>query len=159
MNATNSLTRWSPSRIAVKRAAARGTAVSACIHHLPMVSTAVLLLVLIMVTAGAAYSAHHGRGADLPRTDSATPQASANREDTIKVTVTRDGKVFFRRTQVMANDLPGLIREAVHSGSERKVYLAVDARARNVDVATVLDQIPAAGITQICVLAERVPLR
>jgi biopolymer transport protein ExbD len=151
-------TKWSPSRIAVQRATARCTAVTANIHHLPVVSTAVLLLIVMMVTAGSAYP-HHGRYVDLPRTISATPQPLAHREDTIKVMVSRDGLVFFRNAQVPVNQLPGLIREAVRSGSERKVYLAVDGRARYSDVAPVLDQIRAAGITQISFLAETVPMR
>jgi biopolymer transport protein ExbD len=158
MNRRKALSRWSPSRIAIERAAARATAVSASIHHLAMVSTSVLLLILMMVTAGSAYP-HHVLATELARSYFATPEPSARREDVIKVTVRRDGSVFFRNSQMASNDLAVRIREAVRSGSERKVYLAVDRRTRFSDVAPALDQIRAAGITQISFLAERVPMR
>jgi biopolymer transport protein ExbD len=57
------------------------------------------------------------------------------------------------------NDLPDRTRDAVRSGSEREVHLAVDGRTRYSDLAPVLDQIRAAGITRISFLAERVPMR
>jgi biopolymer transport protein ExbD len=158
MNGMNALSRWSPSRIAIQRAAPRGTAVYASIHHLPMVATAVRLLILMMVTAGSQYS-HHDLATHLARSYFASPQPSARREDVIKVAVRRDGSVFFRNSQIAVNDLPGRIREAVRSGSERKVYWAVDRRTRFSDVAPVLDQIRAAGIREISFLAERVPMR
>ena len=119
-----------------------------------MVSTAVLLLVLMMTTARSEYP-HHGRYVSLPRTLSAEPQPSARREDVIKVSVSRDGNVFFRNMQVGADGLPDQIREAIGAGAERKVYLEVDSRTRYSDVAAVLDQIRAAKISQICFLAEK----
>lgn len=91
-----------PSRIAAQRAAKLRA----------MVSAAVLPLVLMMTTAGSEYS-HHGRYVSLPRTLSAEPQPSARREDVIKVSVSRDGHVFFRNLQMGADDLPDRIREAI----------------------------------------------
>ena len=44
---------------------------------------------------------------------------------------------------------------AVQEGSERKVYLKVDARAKYGDAERVVDQVRAAGIQQICILAEK----
>src|SRR5262245_25128026 len=159
MNGMSITTRWSPSRIALKRATARGTAVSARIDHLPMLSAVVFLLIAMMIATALTSSRHRGWPMHIPQTFSAAPRPAADREDVVKVSVTRDGRVFFRNMQIVVNDLPDLIRKAVYSGSERKVYLAVDQRARYVDVAPVLDQIRAAGITQICFLAERMPPR
>ncbi len=152
MIATN--TTCLPSRIAAQSAAKRQTMASASVHHLPMVSTAVLLLVLMMTTAGWEYPLH-GRYVTLPRALSAKPQPSARREDVIKVSVSRDGNVFFRNMQIAADDLPDQIREAISAGAERKVYLEVDSRTRYSDVAAVLDRIRAAKISQICFLAEK----
>jgi hypothetical protein len=64
-----------------------------------MVSTAALLLIVIMVTAGSAYP-RHGQATDLARSYFAAPQPSARREDVIKVAVTRDGLVFFRNSKI-----------------------------------------------------------
>ena len=51
--------------------------------------------------------------------------------------------------------LPFLIRSAVQEGAERKVYLAVDSRARYSDAAAVVGQIGNAGIGEICILAYK----
>ena len=152
-------TRWSPSRIAVLRTATRATAVSASIHPLPILSTAVLLLIVMMVTAAFASPHHQGLALDFPRAFSAVLQPAADRDDVIKVSIARDGNVYFRNAQIVLNELPERIRTAVQGGAERKVYLAVDGRARYVDVAPVLDQIRVAGITRVCFLAEKIPLR
>jgi biopolymer transport protein ExbD len=48
-----------------------------------------------------------------------------------------------------------MIRTAVRDGSERKVYLFADSRAKNGDVNIVLDQIRFAGITNVVILANK----
>jgi len=98
---------------------------------------------------------HSGISVDFPRVHSAVPQPNALREDEIRITVTRDGRVYFRNSRVQVDTLAGAIQEAVRAGAERKVYLAVDARAKYMDVPPVLDQIRYAGIQKICVLAEK----
>jgi len=94
-----------PSRIAAQRTAKLRT----------MVSTAVLPLVLMMTTAGSEYF-HHRRYVSLPRTLSAEPQPSARREDVIKVSVSRDGHVFFRNLQMG--------QTICRTGSEKRLALA-----------------------------------
>ena len=73
----------------------------------------------------------------------------------MKITVTRDNNVFFGNLQAVLADLPEKIRAAVHEGAGKKIYLAVDARARSVDVMPVIDQIRTAGILQIVILADQ----
>lgn len=92
---------------------------------------------------------------DLPGSYYATAQAKAAREDVMRVHLTRDGRLYFRTQQVQLRSLPVLIRGAVGEGAERKVYLAVDSRARYSDAAAVVEQIGNAGITEICFLAYK----
>jgi biopolymer transport protein ExbD len=72
----------------------------------------------------------------------------------MRVYVTRDGRVFFCDLQVVPEDLPEVVRRAIQGGAEKKVYLAVDARAKYGDAA-VPGEIGKAGIREICILAYK----
>jgi biopolymer transport protein TolR len=71
------------------------------------------------------------------------------------VTVARDNKVFFRSELINPVQLPVKIREGIDQGSERKIYIRADARARYGWVAEVLDGVRAAGIEQVGFLVEQ----
>jgi biopolymer transport protein ExbD len=73
----------------------------------------------------------------------------------MKIYMTRDGRVYFRNTRLNVKSLPILIRGAAVEGAEKKVYLAVDARAKYGDAAAVVDEIGKAGIREICILAYK----
>ena len=79
----------------------------------------------------------------------------ANREDAIRVAITRDDKVFFGNELVRPNELPARIRESVNRGSERRVYILADRRARYSWVAEVLDNVRTAGIEKVGFLVEQ----
>lgn len=96
--------------------------------------------------------------ADLPHVSHPTALRNANREDAMTLTIMRDGKVFFRHDQVLADQLPFKIREAVQRGSEKKVYITADARARYGTVKQALDAIHDAGVENVAFLAEQRPL-
>jgi biopolymer transport protein ExbD len=71
------------------------------------------------------------------------------------VAVTRDGNVFYGTRQIQPGDLPVAIQDAVRRGSERKVYLKVDARAKYGDAAKIIDQIRRAGIQGVGIITEQ----
>jgi biopolymer transport protein ExbD len=48
-----------------------------------------------------------------------------------------------------------LIGTALSEGVEKKVYLAIDQRAKNAEVVAILDQIRLAGITSVVILANQ----
>lgn len=79
----------------------------------------------------------------------------ALKEDGMKIGVTRDGHVFFGSSHIAPADLPNFIRESVGNGAERKIYLAVDARAKYGDVIVILNQIREAGIEDVAFLTEK----
>ena len=84
-----------------------------------------------------------------------TALPGALKEDAMQITVTRDGQVFFRERHVRAANLPNEIREGVRNGAEKRIYLAVDARARYGDTIAVLDQIRLTGIENVSFLTEK----
>ena len=94
-------------------------------------------------------------GSNLPRIARAVKTPAALRDDAMIVTVRRDGRIYFGSDELTGDQLPVRFRESVHSGSERKVYIQADARARYKEVAEVLDGIRVAGISNVAFLTDR----
>lgn len=114
------------------------------------------LLYLFMPNA-ADVDVHRGAPVDLAKVSSPVSMRAADREDAMIVGITRDGKIFFRNDQVMLDQLPSRIREAVGQGSEKKVYVKADAHAKYVWVAGVLDRAHDAGVEKIGFLVDKRP--
>lgn len=110
----------------------------------------VLLVIFIVIPP-----THHPLLVDFARTEHATPMPSALREDAILVAVSRDGNIFFGSNNIRYDDLPALIRDSVHHGSERKVYLKVDTRAKYGDAVVVIDQVRQSGIENIGIITDQ----
>ena len=144
---------WSPSKAAALRAAKRRPSVYPAIDLMPFLGVFLVLLFIFMCVIP---PSHGDRPpVDLPKAQSATSQPGAIREDAIRVTVKRDGHCFFGSVEVEPRELPNLIQAAMRAGSEGKVYLLADSRARNGDVEIVVDQIRISGITNIVILANK----
>jgi biopolymer transport protein TolR len=92
--------------------------------------------------------------ADLPRVGHAAPMQGADREDATLVVVQRDGAVWLGDQRISLDRLPGRIREAIRTGSERKVYIRADARARYSDVLRVLTEVRDAGVENVGFLVD-----
>lgn len=110
----------------------------------------VLLFIFMCITPP-----FHDSTVNLPNAQGATMQPGAVREDAIRIVVTRDGRFFFDTAEAEPGELPNLIRKALRDGSERKVYLLADGRAKNGDIEIVVDQIRLAGITNVVILANK----
>jgi biopolymer transport protein ExbD len=79
---------------------------------------------------------------------------AARRWDAIRIGITRDGSIYFRNSKVAIDELPNRIHDAALNGAEKKVYLAVDVRARYGEVKGVLAQIQLTGIEKVCFLTN-----
>ena|SRR2546425_7414809 len=119
----------------------------------PLGGLAFVLLIIFMVGMP---SRGHTRGPDLPRSRYASPMPRAVREDAQMVSVTRDGRIYYRNLQITADALPDQIRESVRNGADRKIYIRADAWAKYGDVKQVLSEVRRAGIENVCFLAEKV---
>ena len=123
---------------------------------MPFVGVFMVLLFIFMLIP----PSHAGMSlVDLPKAKSATLQLGPLREDAIRILVARDGRCYFHSTAAEPRDLPDLIRTAIRDGSERKVYLFADSRAKNVSVGIVVDQIRIAGIANVVILANKPSVR
>jgi biopolymer transport protein TolR len=111
------------------------------------------LLFMMMLPYGS--PPHSGVSVDLPKADSAYDQKRADREDAMFLSVMRDGTVFFQSQKTTPAKLPALIRERLSLGSDRKVYVKADHRARYGAVLDALNGVRASGvIDQIAFMTE-----
>jgi len=109
-----------------------------------------LLFILLPMTTDTPRSV----SVDWPHAYHSASMPGALREDAMRLSVTRDGQVYLRDSHLMCGDLADEIRKRTRKGAEKKVYLAVDARAKYGDAKTVLNQIRMAGIENVSLLTE-----
>jgi biopolymer transport protein ExbD len=98
---------------------------------------------------------HHGGSVDLPKVLHPVAMRGADREDAMKVTITRDGKVYFDTEQIRFGDLPAKIQDRLKGEVEHKVYVIADMRARWGGVRLALDGVRAAGIIRVAFLVNQ----
>jgi biopolymer transport protein ExbD len=144
------LTVWSPSQVAARRAAKRKSTYFVSINASALLS--VLLAILFLLIGDTASNPHQRASVDLPVAKNAVLQRDALREDAIRVAIARDGQIYFRQSRIGLNELVASIRKALDEGSKRKIYLAVDRRAKNGDVRVALEQIQLSGIANVVIL-------
>ncbi len=102
-----------------------------------------------------------GKQVDLAYATSATPRPAALREDSLHLTVTRDGSLFipgnnyFSGSRVSRDDLPRVLRSMLQPEVEHRVYVSADARAKYSDVKDAFGAIRDAGISDVTLMVEQ----
>lgn len=116
----------------------------------------VILYVLMLVAFSSAQSFHHGISSDLPRVHHPRLLPHAAREDAQIIAILRTGKLFYGNELIAVDQLGEHVgthlREA---GGERKIYIRADARAKWGRVGEVIDEVRAAGIPEVALLADQ----
>jgi biopolymer transport protein ExbD len=120
------------------------------IDSIPYLGLAIVLLCIFMLNT----SPNHGMSVDLVKSFHARPVRTATKEDAIRITVTRDGSVYFRHTKVVLDELPNRIHDATLNGAEKRIYLVVDARALYGNIKLIFPQIQLAGVENVCFLTN-----
>jgi biopolymer transport protein ExbD/biopolymer transport protein TolR len=92
---------------------------------------------------------------DLPVATAAIIMENANKEDAVTVAVTRDGKAFLGADQVSVDTLAGKITDKLANKTDKQVFLRADVRANYGKVMDVVDQIRAAGVSNLGLLTEK----
>jgi biopolymer transport protein ExbD len=141
---------WSPSQAAARRAAKRKSTYYIAIDASAFVS--VLLALLLLLIGDTTPDRYQKGSVDLAVAKNGALQTDALREDAMRVAVARDGRIYFRQTNIGPDELAAWIRKALDEGSKRKIYLAVDRRAKNGDVRVALEQVQISGITNVVIL-------
>ena len=115
-----------------------------------------VVFVVLLIFMTIPVDAHRGGSVDLPKVLHPVAMRAADREDAIKVSITRDGRVYLGTEQISVSDLPAKIQDRLKDREvERKVYVVADMRARWGGVKLALDGVRSAGIIRVAFLADQ----
>jgi biopolymer transport protein TolR len=98
---------------------------------------------------------YRGPAVDLATVSAPVPMRGAHREDAMVIGIQMDDRVFFGSDRVSIDQLPARIRESIKQGSEKKVYIKADHRARYRWVSEVPEGVRSAGVGKIGFLVEQ----
>jgi len=98
-----------------------------------------------------------GPPVDQVKAKHAVAMPHADRVDAIWITVTPMGEVFVGNDRVTPSQIPEQIRLRLAQGSEKRIYLNVDRRARYGAVSEVLNGVRSSGVEDIAFLAYPEP--
>jgi biopolymer transport protein ExbD len=102
---------------------------------------------------GAGPTLRKGIGVELPVTSHAVPEA--NHEDSLIVTVTDDGKVYFGADPTSATELRDRVKGALSKRVDKTLYVKADARAAYRSLVQVLDSVRTAGVERLTLLTAQ----
>jgi biopolymer transport protein TolR len=118
-----------------------------------MVDVMLVLLIIFMVITP---MLNNKVNVTLPQANAAIIMENANKEDAITVAVTRDGKAYLGGDVVNVDDLGAKITDKLTNKTDKEVYLRADVRANYGKVMDVVDQIRAAGVSNLGLLTEKI---
>jgi biopolymer transport protein TolR len=131
-----------------------GKKVNSNINVTPMVDVMLVLLIIFMVITP---MLNNKVNVELPKANAATIMENANKEDAVTIAVTRDGRAYLGANQVNLDDLAAKVTAKLENKpeSEKEVYMRADIRANYGKVMDTVDQIRAAGVSQLGLLTEQ----
>jgi biopolymer transport protein TolR len=112
------------------------------------------LLTLFIWSIPIGFSFHCGRRIDLPMASHPVLMSGAEREDALLIAISRDGHVSLGNQRVPPEELIADLRDRVHAGAPRKVYIKSDARVHYRSVKGVLDSVHSAGLTDVAFITD-----
>jgi biopolymer transport protein TolR len=124
------------------------------INVTPMVDVMLCVLIIFMVITP---MLNKGANIELPKARNPIPLADADKEDAIKVSITRDGQVFLSPglERVNPEDLAPKVRDLLTGRTSRMVFLRADGRAKYEQVEDVVDNLRSGGVDQLGLLTEQ----
>jgi len=112
----------------------------------------VLLIIFMVVTP----MLQKGAPVDLPKTKNPLDMADADKDDAIRVGISRDGKFYLGQDRIVIDDLAGKVTEMLRDkNGDKTVYVKGDFRAKYGDIVKVVDAIRTAGVDRVGLLSER----
>ncbi len=130
-----------------------GRKVNSDINVTPMVDVMLVLLIIFMVITP---MLQNKVNVDLAKAHSADAMPDADHEDSVKVSITRDGKVYLGAEQIALADLGPKAQDLLQNKPDKTVYIRADARSRYGVVMDAIDDLRTAGVDQVAFLTEPV---
>ena len=118
----------------------------------PMVDVMLVLLIIFMVITP---MLQKGVSVDMAKTNNPIQMPDADKEDSLLVSITRDGKIFFGNDQVTADQLATKVKDRLANKVDKRVFIRADARAKYGSVVEVVDNVRAAGVDDVGLLTEQ----
>ena len=122
------------------------------INVTPMVDVMLVLLIIFMVVTP---MLQHGFSVDMARVQNPRPMQDAEKEDAVVIAVSRDGKFYLGSDQITVDKITTTVKDKIANKLDKTVYVKSDASAKYGDVVTVVDNVRAAGVDSLGLLAER----
>jgi len=91
---------------------------------------------------------------ELARTISAVPLPDADKDDAVKVSIVRDGRVYLGANQISLADLGPKAQALLENKPNKTVFIRSDARARYGVVMDAIDNLRTAGVDEVAFLTE-----
>jgi biopolymer transport protein ExbD/biopolymer transport protein TolR len=131
-----------------------GKKVNSDINVTPMVDVMLVLLIIFMVVTP---MLNNKVNVDLAKTMSAVPLPDADKDDAVKVSIVRDGRVYLGANQISLADLGPKAQALLENKPNKTVFIRADARARYGVVMDAIDNLRTAGVDQVAFLTEPQP--
>ena len=128
-----------------------GKKVNSDINVTPMVDVMLVLLIIFMVVTP---MLNNKVNVTLAQAKSAVAMPDAIKEDAVKVSITRDGRVYLGATQLTLADLGPKAQDLLQNKADKTVYIRSDARAHYGIVMDAIDSLRTAGVDQVAFLTE-----
>jgi len=126
--------------------------VNSDINVTPMADVMLVLLIIFMVVTP---MLQKGQQVELAKTRNPVDMKEADRDDSVIIAITRDGKFYLGQDKVNVDDLAAKVNDLLATRLEKRVFVKSDSRAKYGDVVMVVDNIRNAGVDQIGLLTER----
>jgi biopolymer transport protein ExbD len=104
---------------------------------------------------GSGQTVRKGITVELPVTTNAVPAPKADKEDSLIVTVTYDGKVYFGIDPTSTTELTEKLKSTLSNRADKTLYVKADARTAYRNLVVVLDSVRTAGIEGLTLLTAQ----
>jgi len=123
------------------------------INVTPMVDVMLVLLIIFMVITP---MLQKGVSVDMAKAANTRDMQDADKEDAVVLAVTRDGKVFMQSDRINPDQITTEVKDRLANKLDKTVYVKADSHARYGVVAGVVDNVRAAGVDSLGLLAEKI---
>jgi len=122
------------------------------INVTPMVDIMLVLLIIFMVITPMLQKTF---SVDKVKAQKPRDLADGEKEDAVVIAVTRDGSLFLGSTKVHPDEITNKVKDMISNRVDKTVYLKSDANAKYGDVVKVVDNVRAANVESLGLLAEK----
>ena len=123
------------------------------INVTPMADVMLVLLIIFMVITP---MLQKGVSVDMAKTNNPVEMKEADKEDSILIAVSRDGRYYLNQDKVNIDDLTAKVSDLVSNRLDKMIFVKGDYRAKYGDVVKVVDNLRAAGVDKIGLLTEKI---